>query len=155
MKSLVIYYSRTGNTRRVAEEIAPALYSDIEELVDHVKRKGFIGYLRCGREAMRKTIIVLDELKNQPKDYDLVIIGTLLWAFTMSSPIRSFLDQYKEDLRQVAFFCTAGSSPGEKTFGLMQEVCGKQPKSTLSITEKNLKTNQYLQQIKQFVQKLQ
>jgi flavodoxin len=155
MKSLVVYYSRTGNTKKVAEEIACSLHCDIEELIDEKKRKGFLGYMRSGREAMRKENITLGELKNQPKKYDLVIIGTPIWAFTMSSPIRTFLEQYKADLPKVAFFSTSDSTPGEKTFSHMQEVCGKQPTNTLSVTKKDLTTDIYKEQIKQFINKLQ
>jgi len=155
MKSLVVYYSRTGNTKKVAEDIARTLHCDIEEIKDEKKRKGFIGYMRSGREAMRKQNITLSELKNQPKNYELVIIGTPIWAWTMSSPIRTFLEQYKADLPTVAFFSTSDSSPGEKTFSYMQEVCGKQPTNTLSVTKKDLTTNNYQEQIKQFISTLE
>jgi flavodoxin len=155
MRFLVVYYSRTGNTKKVAEVISRTLSCDIEELNDEQKRKGFIGYMRSGREAMKKEKITLSELKNQPKNYDLVIIGTPIWAFTMSSPIRTFLEQYKADLPKVAFFSTSDSTPGEKTFSYMQEVCGKQPQNILSVTKKDLTTDIYKEQIKQFINKLQ
>jgi flavodoxin len=155
MKSLVIYFSRTGNTKKVAEDIAHALHCDIEELKDQQKRKGIIGYLRSGKEAMKKEKINLNDLQTQPKNYDLVIIGTPIWAFTMSTPIRTFLEEYKTDLPKVAFFSASDSTPGNKTFSYMQEVCGKQPQNTLSITKKDLTTNTYQEHIQQFINKLQ
>jgi menaquinone-dependent protoporphyrinogen IX oxidase len=155
MKSLVVYYSRTGNTKKVAEEIARVLQCDIEELHDQQKRKGLMGYLRSGREAITKQNIIVQELQNQPKNYDAVIIGTPIWAWTMSTPIRAFLEQYKADFTKVAFFCTSDSTPGEKTFSYMKEVCGKQPLNTLSITKKDLTANTYQEQIQQFIHTLQ
>jgi flavodoxin len=43
MKTLVVYYSRTGTTRKVAEAIAGILRCDIEEVVDTKKRSGILG----------------------------------------------------------------------------------------------------------------
>jgi menaquinone-dependent protoporphyrinogen IX oxidase len=154
MKSLVVYYSRTGNTRTIAQDIATQLKCDTEELTDKVKRKGFLGYIRSGKQAMRKEPIQLNPLHHQPKDYDVVIVGSPIWAFTMSAPIRTFLEQQKTVLPKVAFFCTSDSTPGDKTFKDMQELCGKQPINTLSITKKDIASNQYQTKINQFVSTL-
>lgn len=54
MKSLVVFYSRTGNTRRVAEMIAGEMKADLQELVDKKSRKGPIALLRAGRDAIKK-----------------------------------------------------------------------------------------------------
>ncbi|MCK4272271.1 flavodoxin family protein [bacterium] len=54
MKSLVVFYSRTGNTRRVAEMIAQGLDAILQELVDKKSRKGPIALLRAGRDAIKK-----------------------------------------------------------------------------------------------------
>jgi flavodoxin len=154
MKALVVFYSRTGNTRRVAQEIMTMLHCDGEELRDEVKRTGFVGYMRSGRQAMKKEPVQLNDLTKNLKDYDLVIVGTPIWAFTMSAPIRTFLEQNKESLPEIAFFTTSGSSPGDKTFDLMQEVVGKVPKATMSVVERDLKTDAFKEIIAKFIQKL-
>jgi hypothetical protein len=46
LKSLVVFYSRTGNARFVAQTIAARVSADIEEVIDLKKRSGIIGYLR-------------------------------------------------------------------------------------------------------------
>ena len=43
MKSLVVYYTRTGNARFVAETIAAEIGSDVEEVIDLKKRTGALG----------------------------------------------------------------------------------------------------------------
>jgi len=54
MKALVVYYSRTGNTKFVAEKIAQELGADIEEVIDKKNRFGLINYLRAGGDALRR-----------------------------------------------------------------------------------------------------
>lgn len=44
MRSLVVYYSRTGNTRYVAEKIATEFNADLEEIIDKKNRSGSLGY---------------------------------------------------------------------------------------------------------------
>lgn len=154
MKALVVFYSRTGNTRRVAQEIMSMFPCDGEELRDQVKRTGFTGYMRSGRQSMRKEPVQLDAMVKDIKNYDLVIIGTPIWAFTMSAPIRTFLEQHRSLLPELAFFTTSGSSPGEKTFGQMQEVVGKAPKATMSVLERDLKTEAYKETVASFVHQL-
>jgi flavodoxin len=63
LKSLVLFYSRSGNTRRVAEMIARQLEADIQELVDKKGRAGMLGFLRAGRDAMKKKTTELESLK--------------------------------------------------------------------------------------------
>jgi len=52
MKSLVVYYSRTGNAKFVAETVAAELGSDVEEVVDLTGREGKLGWMSAGRDAM-------------------------------------------------------------------------------------------------------
>jgi len=48
MKTLVAYYSRTGNTKKVAVEIAKNLKADIDEIIDKKDRSGMIGWIIGG-----------------------------------------------------------------------------------------------------------
>jgi len=51
LKSLVVYYSRTGNARFVAETIAAEVGADVEEVLDLKKRSGPLGFLGGGPAA--------------------------------------------------------------------------------------------------------
>lgn len=51
---LCIYYSRSGNTRAAAEEIAAALDAELAEITDSQDRSGLKGYFRSGLDAMRR-----------------------------------------------------------------------------------------------------
>lgn len=47
MQTLVVYYSRTGNTRQIAREISDSLECDMEEIIATKKRSGMMGYLNA------------------------------------------------------------------------------------------------------------
>jgi len=51
---LVVFYSRSGNTKKVATDIASALGADLEEIVEKKNRQGNLGWLSGGRDAMKK-----------------------------------------------------------------------------------------------------
>ena len=86
MKSLVVYYSRTGNTKFVAEEIAAEIGADIEEIVDLKSRAGTMGWLSAGRDATINRQTKIAETKRNPADYDLVVVGSPVWAWSPSAP---------------------------------------------------------------------
>lgn len=156
MKTLVVFYSRTGNTKKVAEEIAKILNADIEEIIDKKDRKGIVGWLKSGRDATFKKSAEIEFVKN-PIDYDLVIIGTPIWAFTMTPAIRTYLSENK--FKKVAFFSTSGGSEGEKIFNEMEKI-SREPVATLSLLTKNwpaelnLEKEENSEKIKEFCKKL-
>ena len=80
MKSLVIYYSRTGNTKFVAEEITAELGAYIEEIVDLKSREGRPGWLSATRDGTGNRQTNIAETKRYPTNYDLIVVGTPVWA---------------------------------------------------------------------------
>ena len=106
MKVLVVYYSRTGQTKFAAEKIASELRADIEEIVDLKNRKGLIGFLKSGYEATTEKETEIGEMKKVPSDYDLIVVGTPVWNSRPSSPIRTYLSRNDLSGKKVAIFCT-------------------------------------------------
>lgn len=153
MKTLVIYYSRTGYTKKVAETIADLLDCHKEELVDTQDRSGPIGFVRSGRQALRKDMTVLKDIKKEVSSYDLVIIGTPVWVLTMSTPVRTFLHDNYDQIKNVAFFCTYGGMGANRTFADMEELC-KSPVTVLAVKVMELKINKYTKKVTEFVNEI-
>ena len=143
MKTLIVYYSRTGNTKNIAEKIAKELNADIDEIKEDINRKGFLNYLRSGYQAARKKIIEIKSAKD-PSKYELVIIGTPVWSWTVTPAVRTYLNKNK--FNKVAFFCTCGGQKG-KTFEEMEKL-SKKPLAKLEIKEKQILKSEHL--IKKF-----
>lgn len=138
MNALVIYYSRSGNTRKAGEAVAQALAADTEELLETKDRSGLSGYLRAGGDAMLKREAAIKQLGKSVDAYDLVVVGTPIWAFTVAPPVRALLSRQGSRMARVAFFCTMGGSGAKRAFREMADLCGKQPVATLALTEKEL-----------------
>jgi menaquinone-dependent protoporphyrinogen IX oxidase len=131
---LVIFYSRSGTTRRIATALSATLGCSIEEIVEGRSRNGFFGYCRSIIEARRKQLPDIPPAKNDPSSFDLVVIGTPVWAWSVSSPVRAYLTANKDRLPAVAFFCTLGDKGSETAFAQMQGIVGKPPRATCAIT---------------------
>jgi flavodoxin len=140
MKTLVIYFSHTGHTQKIAEEIAANFESDMEQIKEVGERIGASGYLAAGRDAMLKRPGSIQPTHKDPAQYDLVFLGTPIWAWSVSPPMRAFITANRSKINQVAFFCTEGGSGGERAFRQMAELMGKQPVATLEVTEPDLKS---------------
>lgn len=153
MKAIVVYYSRTGTTKSVGDRLAKMLDCDIEEIFDTKKRSGSLGYMGAARDATSKKLTKIKEIKKDPELYDCIIIGTPIWAYTMSTPIRTYLTQYHEKFKQVAFFCTHRGNPG-KNFEHMEEIANKKPIAILELSNKDFKNGIDGQKIKDFIDKI-
>ena len=105
---LCIYYSRTGKTRSVMADIAKSLEAELVEITDGVDRSGLMGAMKSCLDAVRRSTRFLEHFETQRdlKDYDLVIIGTPVWAGRCSSITREFLKKYGRDLKRVAYVIT-------------------------------------------------
>lgn len=153
-KILIVFYSRTGVTKKIAEVIKQKLGGDSEEINSIKNRSGAFGYLISGKEATQKTLAEIKPATINPSDYDLVVIGTPIWAWNLSSPVRTYLTDQKIKFKKVAFFCTMASSGDDKAWAEMEKISGLAPAATLALTTKQVMTGNYEQEINSFVAKL-
>ncbi len=143
MKTLVAYYSRTGNTKKIAEQIAKELKADIDEIKDNTNRDGLLNLAKSIFHAIARKETKI-KTKKDPSKYDLVIIGTPVWAGRETPAVRTYLRKNK--FKKAAFFCTCGSRQG-KSFRNMQRL-SKKPLAKLKIKEKQIPESEHL--IKKF-----
>ena len=154
MKYLVVFYSRTGITRLVGEKLAQVLDCTMEEIIDTKKRKGPIGYVASGRDAIKKSLTKLEPQMNDPKDFDLVIIGTPIWGWSVSTPVRTYLENNKGKFKKVAFFSTMGGDGDKKAYKTMSEICNCEPIAKLSLLTKQVLKDKNEKRFKKFIDKV-
>ncbi len=149
MKQLVVYYSRTGTTRKIAKTIVEVLKCDIEEIRDLKNRAGILGWLSSGMDATLKRLTKIEKPGKAPELFDITVIGTPVWNNTLSTPVRTYILEYRDWFKQVAFFCT---QYGSKSNALkdMEPLCTKKPVATLMLRKKQVETGEYIDMVRQF-----
>lgn len=116
MKTAILYYSYSGFTRKLAETMAAAVDADLielklkEELLK--KNQVLISIIKGGAQAILKAKPELLNTDFALENYDLVIIGTPVWAWTFSPPLRTFFESYKLAKQKIALFATHHGKPG-------------------------------------------
>jgi len=153
VNALVVYYSRTGNTREMAKKIAAELNCEIEEIIDKTSRSGVFGYIRAGYQAMRKKLSPIETPRKNPADYDILIVGTPVWGFTLAPPIRTYLKANSGAAGKIAFFCSMDGSGDEKTFKALEEASEQKPVATLS-TDEHERKDGYSAKLEAFIEKI-
>lgn len=114
MKKLVVYYSLSGNTRSIAYAMAKSIEADILELKPEkdIKENGFMKYFWGGKEVIMKEEPKLYPLEKNPNEYDILFIGTPVWAGSFTPALRTFLNTIKLEDKKIALFCCHDGGKG-------------------------------------------
>jgi len=151
---LVVYYSRTGANHILAEEIASSLKGDIEEMEDTTGRSGPLGWLKAGRDAWTRSLTKLKPLKKAPADYDLVIVGSPVWNGTVSTPIRTYLTEQRDNIKAAAFW-VSGYKTDNNAITEMTEIINGEPIAILRLLGKEeIQAGQYREKLDAFLSKI-
>ncbi|MBF8984115.1 flavodoxin [Lutibacter sp. B2] len=122
MKKLVIYYSLEGNTRFVAQNIADAIGGEILELKpkESIPQKGVMKYLLGGKKVLFKEKPALISLDKDPNEYDVIFIGTPVWASSYAPYFNTLLSSIELKNKKIGLFCCYRGSAG-KTFAHLEK----------------------------------
>lgn len=126
-KTLVVYYSWScGNTEKIAEQLADACDADIarietvvpypedyQETVDQGQREVNAGFMP-----------EIENLEYNPADYDVIVIGTPTWWYTMAPAVKTFIAENDFSGKTVVALSTNGSWPGNVTADIEDACAG-------------------------------
>jgi len=92
----VLFFTRTGNSRRIAEKLADKLSCQIIEVTDNMNWNGILGFIKGGYYASRNKVVVI---KTNPElvDYDELIVVSPLWAGKLAPDIKELLKTVQKD----------------------------------------------------------
>jgi len=135
---LVVYYSRTGNTRCLAHAIAEATGGVVEEIIEKRDRRGIVNYLRAGVESCLALTTAIEPSKHEPRAFDLVVIATPIWNRSVPTPVRAYLRRHRGALATVAFGVTCGGIGIERVLRQLETLAGHAPRAVVTIRQGQL-----------------
>lgn len=130
MKTAIIYYTMSENTKYAAEKIAEILDADLIQISPQkaYKDKGFVKFIWGGRSALMGEAPKLMPYQFDAASYDRIILGTPIWASTFAPPIRSFIRENPMiSQKELGAFACCGGGDTCKAFLKLKEL--------LSVTE--------------------
>lgn len=125
MKTLLVYYSYTGNTKIIADMIKEKLDCDVVQLEPKVPfleedYQAIVDEYQLNEST--KKCVEIEDINVDLKDYDKVIIGTPVWWYTITPVIREFLRNNDLSQKEVYAFATNAGWLG-RTFKEIENYC--------------------------------
>lgn len=125
MKTLIVYFTWSGNTRKVAEVIHEIVGGDIVELQPE---KPYPESYNTTLEQAKREIRMnykppLKSKIDNIKDYDIIFVGSPNWWGTIAPPVASFLSQYDLSNKMVVPFCTHGGGGKQRIIEEIRKLC--------------------------------
>lgn len=110
-KQLILYYSQTGATQTVAQELQKMLNADIEAIELEKPYTGTYAETieRVGQERKSGNLPKLKPLKADLSKYDVIYLGYPIWFGTYALPIASLAKEHQMEGKKIVTFCTFGS----------------------------------------------
>jgi flavodoxin len=105
-KPIIVYYSRTGKTRIVANALKEQLTCEIAEIKSTEDREGFWGVITCVLDSLLDRDDIIEPFNKDLKGYNPIIIASPIWIGKLSSPARTFIKQAELKDKEVDIFLT-------------------------------------------------
>ena len=126
MKILYAGYSRTGATERALLMFRDKMGEQGRYIPIHTEKEK-IGFAAAGFQSIRRKSAKIKLVSPAPNmaEYDLVVLGTPIWAGRISSPLRAFLRQ-NTGAKRVIVIATRQSAKddGDRPFDEVDELTG-------------------------------
>ncbi len=134
MKTIVIYYGYGNHTRMIAEKIKKELNCDILEIKTKIPySKNYDEVVSMTEDNLQtKETPEIEDITIDLKEYDKIIIGTPVWWYTITPPIRTFLTKYDLSGKKVIPFATNAGWLGS-TFEEIKSLCKGNINNEMSI----------------------
>jgi flavodoxin len=125
-KVLVVYYTRTGNTKQMADTIHGLAGGDCIELKTVAPYpSSYDAILEQARREINSGYKPPLATSVDINAYGVIFIGYPIWHGTAPPPVISFLSEYDFSGKTVIPFCTSGSSSGDTSFRNVERICSQ------------------------------
>lgn len=124
MKTLAVYYSKTGTTRKVAEAVAAKTGCDLDAITYN--------------EAAKNV-----QADKNPGEYDRVVLLAPVWAFSLAEPMKLYLKQYGSGIKTYSLIVTCGMMGLRGCVRACKSLLGKEPEQAMKFRSKQVKQGDF------------
>ncbi len=158
MRALVVFYSRSGATETVADDIREGLLRFVHVDVEWIRIKRyepfFIGSVRLILDCFSKSKFPLVGLTYDPTKYQYLVVGTPVWSGSCTPPIQSYLTEMVCPSNKVGLFTTQSGDPNEEVIEEMENMCNGETRCTMMLKRADIKAGNHHQEVDDFVGRL-
>ncbi len=156
MAELVVFYSLTGKSRRVAEWLATGLNAEIEEIVERRPRDlALRGAWRSSLNSLLRRRPPIKPMNHREAIFDRVILVCPIWGGRVAAPARTWLAEYGRGAKTLGL--ALQSSDGVSHSGVLSEfkaMIGRSAKPLLTVSEEDFGSNTAEQKVADFVRSI-
>jgi len=125
MKNKVLYFSRSGNSKRIADKVAKKIGCETIEITDNVSWKGIFGFVKGGYYSLHKKVTKISlENDYNPAEADNIILVVPLWAGGTAPAGYSFLQNEIGHIKNLYFIVSSDGSAPDKAFLKLEAMVG-------------------------------
>lgn len=142
----ILYFTRTGHTKKTALNMHDALSADVYQLKDDVQWQGLFGFLRGGKYARQHKIVDIQYDQDCLNCQELIVLSPV-WASTVTPAVHTFL-QAHPDVHLVVI------NLGSNMDKVISKVNAKYPglKSVHGITRRLDNENQTIEDLRKLIE---
>jgi len=143
MRKLVIYYSLEGHVKQLAEALAAEIGADIVRVQpkDDIPATGFSRYLKGGRQVIKKIEPEIYPLSLDLGEYDLLFIGSPVWAGGYAPALRTLFAQTKLNGKKAALFVSHRGAAGTSLQQMADSLKGNEIVGQVDFNDKKHDSN--------------
>lgn len=125
MKNKVLYFTRSGNSKRIADKVADKIGCETIEITDDVSWKGIFGFIKGGFYSLSKKITKVSlENDYNPAEADNIILVVPLWAGGTAPAGYSFLQKEVVNIKNLYLIVSSDGSEPDKAFTTLESMVG-------------------------------
>lgn len=147
---LVVVYSHTGTAAQLARQLCAQHDWSLGEIFDQCARTGWVGTLRCVLDTLFERSPAIRYEGADPAEFDRVVLIAPIWLYQLAGPMRSFVDQYRFALSQVAVIAVMGGEGGPNAANEIAHHLGRNPVASASFTTRTVQSGDHLESLTAF-----
>ena len=142
-KILIAYYSKTGHTKKAAEELAKITGGTLFEIKPQKSYpESYFATIAVAKlEQLKKEMPALSGDVKDWECYDTVLLGYPIWWFTCPQVIKSFITEHDFTGKKILPFCTHGGSGPKSSAEEIRKLANAKSVGSCLDAVKNLNKN--------------